>query len=463
MYLLINDELVEIEASLWSQNIINQEYLLRHLAVPIKIEDGFLIVALEKENVTATDFFAFLYTMPVKSVIITNQQLKHLLEGLTPQNKPNQIILNDFEHNEFDGYSVNEDNNQDEPIIRLLENIFENALQQRASDLHFEPIKQGAILRIRVDGVLSQVQNFTPAIAKRIISRLKLLAKVDISETRRPQDGSFIFTTKLNDRLDFRLSSIPCLYGEKIVLRLQSNTPLATDFSKLGMNDKQVEIFKRCLAQPQGLILVSGPTGSGKSISLYSALNYLNHNDKNIVTAEDPIEIKLDGIIQSEINESIGLDFNTLLRAFLRQDPDIIMLGEIRDEKSANMAIKAAQTGHLVLSTIHTNDAPSAITRLKSLGVDEFSLKSSLLLVFSQRLIRKCCTKCGGNHSDKCDCNNGYHGRIGCFQFLYPYAKADNSIEFKLDFATIFDNAKLKVEQNISDKSELMRTFGRYE
>ena len=348
------------------------------------------------------------------------------------------------------------DQQDDEPVIRLLNQIFESALQNNASDIHLETLSDHFQVRFRIDGVLQAQPPLSKNLANRIISRLKLLAKLDISETRLPQDGRFQFKTTFSDILDFRLSTLPTHWGEKVVLRAQQNKPVELSFSELGMTENQQQAFQRALSQPQGLILVSGPTGSGKSISLYTALQWLNTTDKHIMTAEDPIEIELDGIIQSQINPQIGLDFSRLLRAFLRQDPDIIMLGEIRDEESAMIALRAAQTGHLVLSTLHTNDAISAISRLQQLGIQQHEIENSLLLVIAQRLVRKICPKCSGNLINSCDCHQGYRGRIGVYQFLHWQQNG-----YQTDFKNLRESGLEKVSQGITDEKEIERVLGK--
>ena len=309
---------------------------------------------------------------------------------------------------------------------------------------------------MRIDGVLQPQPIISKSLANRVISRLKLLAKLDISETRLPQDGRFQFKTTFSDILDFRLSTLPTHWGEKAVLRLQQNKPVQLSFAELGMTQNQQSQFQHALSQPQGLILVTGPTGSGKSISLYTALQWLNTPDKHIMTAEDPVEIELEGIIQTQVNPQIGLDFSRLLRTFLRQDPDIIMLGEIRDEESALMALRAAQTGHLVLSTLHTNDALSAISRLQQLGIQSHEIENSLLLVIAQRLVRKRCLKCGQHFSDSCDCHQGYRGRIGVYQFL----QYENN-RYHTDFDSLYQSALEKVKDNITDLDEIQRVLGK--
>ena len=314
------------------------------------------------------------------------------------------------------------------------------------------------MVRLRIDGVLHLYKTYSQQFASRMISRIKLLAKLDISESRLPQDGQFSFKTTLAETLDFRVSTLPTAYGEKLVLRLQKNKPTHFDFLTLGLTESQKSSLLNALAQPQGLILVTGPTGSGKSITLYSALSHLNQPDKHILTAEDPIEIEIEGIIQTQVNRGISLDFSQLLRTFLRQDPDIIMLGEIRDEESAEMALRAAQTGHLVLSTLHTNDAPSAFERLLQLGIKDYELENALLLVIAQRLVRKCCVHCAGQGC--AECHQGYKGRTGVYQFFAKNGKTFEKSTACLDFQTLRESAEQKLRMGETNEAEISRVLG---
>ncbi|MBN6065655.1 type II/IV secretion system protein [Aggregatibacter actinomycetemcomitans] len=445
-----------ISPELWLKNQQQQTVLLRYLALPLAENGQTLWLGLDSlTNLSACEAFSFLTGKTIEPVLIESQTLKTALQDLSPR-------VEKVEENQPLFYSAlsQEQPTQpsDEPIIRLLNDIFESATAQKASDIHLEPQADCLQIRFRIDGVL-QVQNTVPlSMASRLISRLKLLAKLDISETRLPQDGRFQFKTTFSDTLDFRLSTLATQFGEKAVLRLQQNRPVQLAFGELGMTESQQQRFRRALSQPQGLILVTGPTGSGKSISLYTALQHLNTPEKHIMTAEDPIEIQLPGIIQSQVNPPIGLDFSRLLRTFLRQDPDIIMLGEIRDEESAAMALRAAQTGHLVLSTLHTNDAPSAISRLQQLGIQRHEIDSSLLLVIAQRLVRKRCQKCGGNTTRFCNCHQGYKGRVGIYQFLQPNLQHPQGYE--TDFADLRQSALEKLKDGTTDLAEIQRVLG---
>ncbi|MGV6988663.1 GspE/PulE family protein [Testudinibacter sp. P80/BLE/0925] len=447
----------QIETALWQKNCQQQALLLRYFALPLQEEEDCLWLGVESDqNLNAAEVFAFLHDKAVEVVVLESAVLKAALQQLSPQADQVQ----DYAQAVYQ-YQIQPEaqTTQDEPIIQLLEQLFEQAMARRASDIHLEPNGDGLQVRFRIDGVMTLIQQINRTFAARLISRVKLLAQLDIAETRLPQDGRFQFSTTFNDVLDLRLSILPTRLGEKAVLRLQQNKPVTLAFSELGMNNAQQQAFAQALRQPQGLILVTGPTGSGKSISLYTALNSLNSQEKHILTAEDPIEISLDGIVQTQVNLAIGLDFKQLLRTFLRQDPDVIMLGEIRDEESAVMAIRAAQTGHLVLSTLHTNDAPSAIARLQQLGVKEYEIASCLLLVVAQRLLRR---RCECQNGDCAQCQHGYAGRIGTYQFLTPHFTLSD-FSYNLDFDSLYQSGVEKVDSGITDYAELHRVLGRRE
>ncbi len=453
---LVDGKQIEISPHLWAKNQEQQSLLLRYFALPLHETDETLWLGVDSlTNISACDTFSFLTGKSVEPMLLETTELKRLLQMLSPQTLQTEETPV-FYHIE----NITEPQTlqkPDEPVIQLLDNIFEQALQKNASDIHLEPQPQQLQLRFRIDGVLQTQTPISQALSNRVISRLKLLAKLDIAETRLPQDGRFHFKTTFSDVLDFRLSTLPTPLGEKIVLRVQKNKPVTLSFADLGMNTQQQQAFQTALAQPQGLILVTGPTGSGKSISLYTALSYLNTPDKHIMTAEDPIEIELAGIIQTQVNLQIGLDFSRLLRTFLRQDPDVIMLGEIRDEESATIAMRAAQTGHLVLSTLHTNDAQSAISRLLQLGIQQHEIDNALLVVIAQRLVRKRCQKCGEKLTISCDCHQGYKGRIGIYQFLQRHYDG----HYQTDFPSLYQASLAKVTDGTTDLTEIQRVLGR--
>jgi type IV pilus assembly protein PilB len=332
----------------------------------------------------------------------------------------------------------------DAPIIKLVNNILFNALKSRASDIHIEPSEEMLRVRYRVDGVLHSGLRLPTKIKNAITSRVKIMAHLDISERRLPQDGRIKLKFGKKKEVDFRVSTLPTLYGEKVVLRILDKTSLQLDLTKLGFERKPLEDFNDAIEKPYGMILVTGPTGSGKTTTLYSALQKINKPGVNILTAEDPVEYNFFGINQVQMKEEIGLTFAAALRSFLRQDPDIIMVGEIRDFETAEIAVKAALTGHLVLSTVHTNDAPSTITRLVNMGIEPFLVSSSVVLIVAQRLARKICPKCKEEHKlpdtalfkigfppDEIgkfacyrgagcpNCNNtGYRGRIAIYEVM---------------------------------------------
>lgn len=448
-----------IDESLWQRCIVEKALLLRYFALPLKENETTLWLGVDDfTNMRACETFAFLQNKRVEPVLIDRLALKSALQHLSPQ----VDLINDDTHSVYQSERL-ENEQRDEPIIQLINTILKAAIDYQASDIHCDPNQQGMTIRLRVDGILQIYQQLSLSIAQRVISRLKLLASLDISETRLPQDGRFEFKTDFKEVLDLRIAVLPTILGEKVVLRVQKNQPVTFTFTALGMTSEQEKTLSTILRQPQGLILVTGPTGSGKTISLYTILNYLNSIDKHILTAEDPVEIILPGIIQTQVNTALNIDFTVLLKNFLRQDPDIIMLGEIRDEDSARMAIRAAQTGHLVLSTLHTNDAPSAITRLQQFGIQPYEISHSLLLVIAQRLLRKQYVNTSTNNSkrngpNELPPNPIYQGRIGIYQFLT--LNSAEHLDYQLDYATLIDSGLVKVKQGVTDKAELLRVLG---
>lgn len=312
----------------------------------------------------------------------------------------------------------------DETIIDYVNQLIGNAIKQLVSDIHIESFEKLCRVRYRCDGLLHEITTFPHEFALRIITRLKIMAKLDITEHRFPQDSRFQYHS-----IDIRINTCPVLYGEKIVLRILNHQNYNLNIDSLGLSEKQKNIFIENISRPHGMIIITGPTSSGKTLTLYSALNYLNQIEKNITTLEDPVEIQLNGISQISVQPKINLNFATLLRAILRQDPDIIMLGEIRDKETATIAIQAATTGHLVLSSLHTNSAAATIPRLISLGISPLEITSSISLIVAQRLIRKLCLHCKKNRLDHCQhCLEGYHGRTGIFELLPISEKIKKSI-----------------------------------
>lgn len=375
--------------------------------------------------------------------------------------------------------------------VDLLNHIFQQALDQRASDIHFEPGEAHLRIRLRVDGVLHSLPPVVCALTSPLTARLKVLGDLDIAERRLPQDGQF--TVELSGKaISFRIATLPCRNGEKVVLRLLQQVSQTLDVSRLGMAPAQLAQFQDALARPQGLILVTGPTGSGKTVTLYSALQSRNSREVNICSVEDPIEIPLAGLNQTQINPRAGLTFQSVLRALLRQDPDIVMVGEIRDGETAEIAIKAAQTGHLVLSTLHTNSTCETLVRIQQMGVARWMIASALSLVVAQRLVRKLCPYCRTKISGETlippqlwprplpqwrsigcrQCYHGFYGRIALFEVLpitsalrQAIASGDSTTDIQhkarqAGMTTLFENGCLAVEEGLTTQEELLRVLG---
>lgn len=375
--------------------------------------------------------------------------------------------------------------------VDLLNTLLAQALIQRASDIHFEPTEHHLRVRLRVDGVLHALPVISLALMAPVIARLKVLGGLDIAERRLPQDGQF--TVKIADNsLSFRIATLPCRYGEKVVLRLLQKVEQALDLKQLGMSTEPLAQLQSALNQPQGLILVTGPTGSGKTVTLYSALQTRNRSDINICSVEDPIEIPLEGLNQTQVSLKAGLTFQNVLRSLLRQDPDIVMIGEIRDGETAEIAIKAAQTGHLVLSTLHTNSTVETLVRLEQMGVARWMVSSALLMVVAQRLVRKLCPHCRQKIAGEfplpqklwprplphwrapgCQhCFHGYQGRLALFEVLPLTPALREAIAHgappaelmqqarQSGMSTLFENGCLSVEQGATTGEELLRVLG---
>lgn len=353
------------------------------------------------------DELQFVTGFRIEGVLAPFDQLKDTLEDYLAQSEAS--MMEEFEDVDESVSALNfsqaddpadvplaelEAASEDAPIVRFVNKILLDALRRGASDIHFEPYESRFRVRFRVDGMLIEIASPPFSLRNRIAARLKIMARMDISERRLPQDGAIKLQLSHSHSLDFRVNSLPTVYGEKIVMRLLDPTNAQREIDSLGFTDTQREHYEKALEQPQGIILVTGPTGSGKTVSLYAGINILNQTQRNICTAEDPVEIRVPGINQVNVLPKIGLDFAQALRAFLRQDPDVIMVGEIRDLETADIAIKASQTGHLVLSTVHTNTAAETLTRLSNMGVSTFNIASAVSLIIAQRLARKLCNHC---------------------------------------------------------------------
>jgi type II secretory ATPase GspE/PulE/Tfp pilus assembly ATPase PilB-like protein len=350
---------------------------------------------------------------------------------------------------------------EDDAVIHFWENIVDQALHKKASDIHIEPDSGVSHIRLRVDGHLSHLASSPAQWHERISSRIKILARLDISEKRLPQDGQMIVNNDKNQPVDCRVSTLPTLHGEKIVCRLLHREEENLRLDRLGFQSNQFLQLKSALDQPQGFILVTGPTGSGKTQTLYTCLKYLLDGSKNISSIEDPIEIQLKGINQVQVNEKTGLRFDVALRALMRQDPDVIMLGEIRDNETAEVAFQAAQTGHLVLATLHANDAPSALWRLRQLGVANNNLSNDLLCITAQRLVRLTCKECGGasNLCIHCD-SKGFKGRTAVHQIMTLTPSIKSHIDLNASLSEIKEQCKKENMLSLQESAQLLIESG---
>lgn len=386
--------------------LVSRQICEKHHIIPITLAGKNLVVAFaDPSNIFVKDDLALLTRCKIDVVIASEVAISHAIDkyygGTGARFDSIMSEIADADESFLGGGSDAEVVDSDKgveagPIIRFVNALLAEAIKIKASDIHVEPYEKRFRIRFRIDGVLYEKTQPPPGTAMAVISRIKILSQMDIGERRRAQDGRLKVRLKNGREIDFRVNSVPTLFGEKIVLRLLDKSNLQVDMSKLGMDDEQLATFKDAIHRPQGMTLVTGPTGSGKTTTLYSALAELNEPMRNISTAEDPVEFNLDGINQVQAQPDIGLAFSDILRAFLRQDPEIIMLGEIRDLETANIAFKAASTGHLVISTLHTNDAAASVGRLLDMGVPAFMVAEATSLIVAQRLMRRICSKCIG-------------------------------------------------------------------
>ena len=383
--------------------LVPEDVARKHLVIPVDRRGASLIVAMsDPSNIFAIDELKFLTGLNIEVVVASEVAIEEALETYYSAQVSYDDVMEEFEDSDISFGDNEEDINVvdlerqsgEAPVIRLVNYILLNAIKKGASDIHVEPYEKSFRVRYRIDGVLYEELNPPLKLKNAIISRLKIMSQLDIAERRLPQDGRIKLKLGKGKELDFRVSVLPTLFGEKVVLRLLDKSNLQLDMTKLGFEPEPLKHFTDAIHQPYGMVLVTGPTGSGKTTTLYSALSELNKATENISTAEDPVEYNLPGINQVQMHEDIGLNFAAALRSFLRQDPDIIMVGEIRDYETAEIAIKAALTGHMVLSTLHTNDAPSTITRLLNMGIEPFLVTASVNLILAQRLARRICPEC---------------------------------------------------------------------
>jgi type IV pilus assembly protein PilB len=436
--------------------LVDEKLLLKHRILPILQRGKRLFIAVcDPTNLQALDEIKFQTTLRIEAIVVEQDKLEQRVARAIEAVDTTMSDLGDDEGFDLEnlevtggeeeaGGDVASSDIDDAPIVRFVNKVMVDAIKKGASDIHFEPYEKHFRIRLRQDGVLTEIARPPVALAMKISARLKVMARLDIAERRVPQDGRIKMKLSKNRAIDFRVNTCPTLFGEKVVCRLLDPSSAQLGIDALGYEENQKQIYLDTLAKPYGMILVTGPTGSGKTVSLYTGLNILNTADRNISTAEDPAEINMPGVNQVNVNPKVGLTFAAALRAFLRQDPDIIMVGEIRDLETAEIAIKAAQTGHLVLSTLHTNDAPKTLTRLVDMGVKPYAIASSVSLIIAQRLARRLCSNCKEPvdvpaealikegftradvdagltifHAKGCSqCTNGYKGRIGIYQVM---------------------------------------------
>ena len=446
-------DLAVYDTALLPKDLTDNKLIQKHRVVPLTQRGQILYVATSNPtNIDALDAIRFNTKLNIEPIIVEHTKLEKLIE----QHFGDSSSFDFGDSEDFDlDIDVNQDSPQEDddaspqgdesPIVKYINKLLIDAIHMGASDLHFEPYEKMYRVRYRVDGVLRQIATPPLQMANRLASRLKVMSQMDISEKRMPQDGRIKLKLSKTKAIDFRVNSLPTLFGEKLVLRILDPSSAMLGIEALGYEDDQKALFMEALEKPQGMLLITGPTGSGKTVSLYTGLNILNTEDTNISTAEDPVEINLEGINQVNVNPKTGLTFSAALKAFLRQDPDVIMVGEIRDLETAEIAIKAAQTGHMVMSTLHTNSAPETLTRLRNMGVPSFNIATSVNLVIAQRLARRLCSQCkapvdvpkqslielGFTEQDLAnpdlqifqpigcaECREGYKGRVGIYEVM---------------------------------------------
>jgi len=386
--------------------LVPREVAERHVLMPIARQGSTLIVAMsDPGNIYAMDDIKFLTGLNVEAVVASETSIRKAIEryyGTTRHDETLKSLFDEIEGDQDVTVAGNDDVDMDElakatedaPVVRLVNMIMVDAVKRSASDIHIEAYEKDFRVRYRMDGVLYEIMRPPMRLRNAITSRIKIMSQLDIAERRLPQDGRIRLVLGRDKEVDFRVSVLPTLFGEKVVMRVLDKSALKLDLGAIGFEEVPLRNFREAIHQPWGMVLVTGPTGSGKSTTLYSALTELNTPSENISTAEDPVEMNIPGVNQVHVKEEIGLTFAAALRSFLRQDPDIIMVGEIRDFETAETAVKAALTGHLVLSTLHTNDAPSTINRLLNMGIEPFLLTASLILIMAQRLVRRICKEC---------------------------------------------------------------------
>ncbi|WP_367106704.1 type IV-A pilus assembly ATPase PilB [uncultured Psychrobacter sp.] len=486
------------------KDLVDEKIVRKFNALPIFKRGQRLFVALsDPTRIDAIDAIAFNSRLSIETVVVEEDKLKKRIESVYADTMQSfggfadGDLSVDFEDNEEDaGETKLADGIDEAPVVKFVNKMLVDAIRMGASDLHFEPYEKSYRVRFRVDGVMEKIASPPVQLASKIAARLKVMSQMDISERRIPQDGRIKLKLSKNKAIDFRVSSLPTLFGEKLVLRILDPSSAMLGIDALGYETDQKEMFLEALHKPQGMVLITGPTGSGKTVSLYTGINILNTGATNISTAEDPVEINLEGINQVNVNSKVGLTFSSALKSFLRQDPDIVMVGEIRDLETAEIAIKAAQTGHMVLSTLHTNSAPETLTRLRNMGVASFNIATSVNLVIAQRLARRLCKNCktpldvprqslleiGFTEEDLdnpdntiyepvgcSECREGYKGRVGIYEVMKIVPDISriimedgNAIDIKdaalkNGFRDLRRSGVLKVLQGVTSIQEMMR------
>lgn len=496
-------DLSAIDMDVIPKELIKERLITQHNALPLFRRGKRLYVAVsDPTNLQALDEFKFHSGLNTEAIIVPQDHLNQLIDKVINATTSKFEELEDTNLDNLDISSGDEiedveeagSNADDAPIVRFINKILLDSINSNASDIHFEPYEKKYRVRVRQDGILREIAHPPANLASRLAARLKVMSRLDISEKRIPQDGRFKMKLSRNRAIDFRISTLPTLYGEKVVLRILDPNNAQLGIDALGYDPLQKEQFLTAIQKPQGMVLVTGPTGSGKTVSLYTALNILNTDEVNISTAEDPVEINVPGVNQVNVSHKSGFSFATALHSFLRQDPDIIMVGEIRDLETAEIAVKAAQTGHLVLSTLHTNSAAETLMRMMNMGIPAFNLATSVTLIIAQRLTRRLCPHCkkiatvpqasllelGFQESETddlviyepvgCDkCTQGYKGRVGIYEVL-PISEETARIIMSggnaIDIATqaqkegllnLRQSALKKIREGVTSISEVMR------
>ena len=494
-------DLKAINPEVFPKELINEKLARQYRALPLYKHGNKLFIAVsDPSSLQAVNDIQFSTGMLVEALLVEDDKLGAAIDSLYQSATGGLDGIDDGDLDNLDlqdteARDVGQSTEVDEtPVVRFVNKMLLDAIKSGASDLHFEPYEKTYRVRFRIDGVLYQMATPPSQLRDRITARLKIMASMDISERRKPQDGRIKLKISSHKSIDFRVSTLPTLWGEKVVMRILDSSSAQMGIDALGYEEDQKKLYLEALSKPQGMILVTGPTGSGKTVSLYTGLNILNTEDVNISTAEDPVEINLEGINQVNVNPKQGLDFSTALRAFLRQDPDVIMVGEIRDLETAEIAIKAAQTGHMVMSTLHTNSAAETLNRLRNMGVASFNIATSVNLIIAQRLARRLCNTCKqaievpeealldeGFTPEQlgtftlyepkgCDnCNNGYKGRVGIYEvvkstpalqkIIMQDANAiDIDVQMRKDgFNSLRMSGLLKVIQGVTSLAEVNR------